>query len=311
MENKKIDLFYEHIDKAVMILFNELQLDYIDGLIRVSHDLVHEINEDKLSEDAINELERLYQELKDISFYNEEIRAALQLLVVKGFKHIDYSLDLMTPDSVNYVIAHLIKKLCPYPIDILDTTVGTGNMLNAILDFPDIEVLEAIGIDNDIKLVNLCVAFSDLLTNGVKVYYQNAASPIIDMVDVVVGDLPARLEEERNGFNYLPYQIITERLANLREYGYFIYLIDNDFFAHDNSAKFKAMLDKEVTLLGLFVLDNKLFKNTSVGKSILVGVKDKLDSYDMMVQMLKLESKEEIEKTIKSIDSWIDNLGRK
>ena len=308
MDNKKIEIFYEQVDKAVMKLYDELRLNYLDGLIRVGHDLVYETNENGLSEETVNELNEIYDNLKSTTFFNEELRASLQLLIVKAFKHIGYSLDLMTPDSVNYLIAHLISKLCPYPLDILDTCVGTSNMLNAIIDFPNIEVLEAIGIDNDLSLVNLSATFSDLLNNGVKVYYQNAASPIIDTVDVVVGDLPHQLAEERNGYNYLPYQIISERMNNLRSGGYFIYLINNDFFSYPNNNKFKEELEKEATLLGLFILDEKMFKNPKLAKSILVGVKDKLDSYDMMVQLVKLDNEKEIEKVITSIDKWIENI---
>lgn len=311
MDNKRIDIFYDQVDKACMILYNELKIDYVKALTRVSHDLVHEINETGLSDDVISELNDIYSYLRSISFFNEEIRLALQLLIIKGFKHIGYSLDLMTPDSVCYLISYIVSCLCRYPIDILDTSIGTGNLLNAVINFPEIEVLEAAGIDNDIDLVNLCAQTSDLMNGGIKVYYQNAMSPIVDTVDVVVGDLPASLVPEKDGFNYLPYLIIKERLSNLRDGGYFIYLIDNDFFSYPNSQKFKEELEKQCTLLGLFVLDSAMFKTNNVGKSILVGVKDKLDSFDMLVQIAKLDKKEEIEKLLDVIEKWINKFRRK
>lgn len=311
MDNKRIDLFYDQVDQACMLLYKELGIDYIKALTRVSNDIVYEINETGLSDEAINELNEIYSYIRSISFFNEEIRMALQLLFIKGFKHIGYSLDLMTPDSVGYIIAHLVNSLCDYPFDILDTSIGTGNLLNTIMNYPGVEVLEAIGIDNDLDLVNLCAATSDLMNGGIKVYYQNAVSPIIDTVDVVVGDLPASLVPTKDEYNYLPYLIIKERLINLRDGGYFIYLINNDFFGYPNSEKFKKELEETSTLLGLFVLDGNMFKENTVGKSILVGVKDKLDSFDMLVQMVKLDKKEEIEKLLDVIQKWIKKFRRK
>ena len=117
MDDKRINIFYDQIDKACMILYNELKVDYIKALTRVSHDLVYETNEMGLSDEAISDLNEIYNYLRSISFFNEEIRLALQLLIIKGFKHIGYSLDLMTPDAVCYLIAHIVSKLCPYPFD--------------------------------------------------------------------------------------------------------------------------------------------------------------------------------------------------
>lgn len=311
MDNKRIDIFYDQVDKACMILYNELKIDYIKALTRVSRDLVHELDEMGLSDEAITDLNDIYNYLRSISFFNEEIRLALQLLIIKGFKHVGYSLDLMTPDSIGYIIAYMITKLCPYPIDILDTSIGTGNLLNAIMNYPEIEVLEAIGIDNDLDLVNLCASTSDLMNSGIKVYYQNAISPIVDTVDIVVGDLPASLVPEQDGYNYSPYLIMKERLSNLRDGGYFIYLINNDFFSYPNSPKFKQEIESECTLLGLFVLDNSMFKENTVGKSILVGVKDKLDSFDMLVQMVRFDKEEEIQKLLNAIEKWINKFRRK
>ena len=63
-------------------------------------------------------------------------------------------------------------------------------------------------------------------------------------------------------------------------------------------------------LILLFVLDNSMFKEDNVGKSILVGVKEKLDSFDMLVQMVKLDKKEEIEKLLDVIDKWIKKFNK-
>ena len=60
MDNKRIDIFYDQVDKACMILYNELKIDYIKALTRVSRDLVHELDEMGLSDEAITDLNDIY-----------------------------------------------------------------------------------------------------------------------------------------------------------------------------------------------------------------------------------------------------------
>ena len=120
--------------------------------------------------------------------------------------------------------------------------------------------VELIGIEEDEVFVNVSKAFTDLLDNNLKIYYQDPIKPIYDIVDIIIGDLDRTKDK---------YELMLERLENLKSNGFFIYLIDNDFFNQMISG-FKESLSKYATLMGLIVLPDSLTNDSHIGKSILI-----------------------------------------
>ena len=311
----KVDFFYDLIDQAVMLYCERLNLNYFEALLKVGNDIFNGQIDDKIDDEDNKKTEKLYQIINEESFLNEEIRLALELLIVKAFKHINFSLDLMTPDSICYLITYLIKKLYrSQKLTIIDTLLGTSNLISAISNHYDGE-LSLIGIENNLKLVELSKVSTNLQNNEIKIYYQDALSPIFDLADVIIGDLDNYHYQDQeksflneNGVTYFPYLVIEARLRNLKDNGYFIYIIENDFFAQNNVDIFKTFLDKEVTLMGLIVLPKTAFQKDHIGKSILIGKKTIKKSYNMMV--LEIPSFEEniLKSSLQKIDKLITIL---
>ncbi len=308
------DIFYDLMDEACMLLNERLHLNYLDCLIRVGKDLIYGIHDQKLEEEDVNALNRIYHKIEKNTFMNEEIRQALELLVVKAFKHKGYSLDLMTPDYVCYLFAYLIQKLfnihqedeITKRFTMLDIGLGTSNLTNAIVNFLHSDV-ECIGVEQDEHLVQLSQVFSDLEGNHIKIYYQNALQKIMDVVDIIIGDLDGIMT---NDGSYQPYEIIKSYEHNLDKDGYFIYMIPNDFFQQAKMKEFKASFMG--TFLGLIVLPPELFQKNQIGKSILIGTYQYIASFDMMVvQMPSVHQTKEFQNTCEKIEKWIENMEEK
>ena len=69
-----VNMFYDIIDDACMLLYEELHLDYLQALIRVGNDIVFEIDDSKISLEAYNKLKDIYLGLDNKQFNCEEIR---------------------------------------------------------------------------------------------------------------------------------------------------------------------------------------------------------------------------------------------
>lgn len=300
-----VDQFYDIIDECCMRLNEKLHLNYFDCLIRVANDILYDINVSKLEEEDLKFLEEKYDQLSNVKITNEEVRLTMQLLIIKAMKHVNMNLEIMTPDYINYIIGYLINsyyKGVNSEISVLDVEVGTGNLINAIANYSDLNI-DLIGIDNNKNLINLCKANTELQNNDIDLYFQDTLTTFLDEVDVVVGDLDCVTVNDK----YYPYEIILNYLPNLSNDGLFIYLIENDFFAKEQINDFKK--EFQGTFLGLIVLPQNLFNEKHIGKSLLVGTSRKLTSFEMMIMQLSdLNNKEKFYNDLEEIQNWIKKI---
>ena len=111
-----------------------------------------------ICEDALNKIDELFSSLDDVlcnhMLTNEEMRRALLLLDINGFKHLNYPLDYITPDVVSVICNHLIQSVYNKEITILDFNFGVGNLAFYIANNLKQEV-KLIGIENHSLLVNV------------------------------------------------------------------------------------------------------------------------------------------------------------
>lgn len=300
-----VDKFYDLIDNCCTLLNAKLHLNYLDCLIRVCKDLTVELDESKLEEEDVKILQNKYEEISKLEINNEEVRQAMELLIIKGAKHVNMSLDLMTPDYINYIFGYLVNsyfKNKKDKITILDPEVGTGNMINAVSNFIEMDS-KLIGIENNADLIDLCRGNTEVQNNEISLYFQDTLTTLLESADVVIGDLNAETKDNK----YYPYEIILNYNKNINEGGIFIYLIENDFFTKPEIEKFRK--EFKGTFLGLFVLPTELFQKGTVGKSILVGSPKYISDFEMMAaQMPNVNDKEKFLNSLQDIQNWINRI---
>ena len=211
-----IDKFYDLIDECTMLLNEKLHLNYFDGLIRVANDIINGIDVSKLDDEDIDKLDAKYQEINNLTITNEEVRQAMQLLIIKAMKHINMNLEIMTPDYVSFIIGYIIDSYFKNQkeVNILDVEVGTGNMITTISNFIKNET-NLIGVENNKLLVNLCKANCEMQNNEISLYFQDTLTKLIETVDVAIGDLDCEIKDNK----YYPYEIINNYLPNIDDEG--------------------------------------------------------------------------------------------
>lgn len=316
MENKKVDVFYNLIDKAVMLLYKDTSIDYLEGFIKVVDTFtmtydgeidLHDtpLYDSRLQTKTLNSLLSIYNDFCQYEFTSEEVRLASELILIKGFKHRNLLLDFITPDTINYLFTYIVGAIIRYNkkisnldhLRILDTCLGTGNLLQAIINNTEMEI-SGFGVEKDELLVYIARTLNDLLDNKLVINYQDAKKDLNGLYDIIVGDFGEAKDI---------YDIILKRLDNLDD-GYFIYLINNDFF-NNATDEFKQEITSVATLVGLVVLPSKFVRDGHVGKSILIGKKELLDDYHLgIIQIGEEFDAKSINSAFNKIDKLINKI---
>ena len=201
MKQENYDFFYDVIDEACMLICNETNCNYLDALIRVSKDLVEDIDDSRLDEAALNKLGQIYDKLNERVCSNEDIRLAYTFLFVKALKHAKYPLDILIPDSIGLVIANIVRKYFDYNINMLEVNAKCASLTNTIANFIDLDTY-CFAQEEDSKLATLAKYSSNVADRDLVVYNNKLLDPLEVSVDLVIGYLESTVEDN----NYIPYK---------------------------------------------------------------------------------------------------------
>lgn len=302
VNKKKIEKFYDYFDQVADILYHEYQKSYIEGMNEAFNFLLDAEFEGTFKDEDIQKITALKETISSEKFGREEVRKAVQLGLLKGYKHAYRSNSLITPDTIGIFVGYLIKKLYRNQSisTVFDPLVGTGNFVYTVLNHIDIDA-KVYGVDNDIVKCNLSRNLGDLLDYENEMFYQDTFTYHDRGFDLILTDMPLG-----NEVPYFPYQVINHHMDLLVEGGYFITLIENDFFEQKGSDIFKQEIEQKGFMFGLIKLSETLFKSNP--KSILIirkkgeGITKSKDF--LLVDLPSFNEIESFNQTIQKIDTW-------
>lgn len=297
------ELMLSFLEKVYPVYLKETRLG-IDALNRVFHYLLED--ETTLTEPSDQQiLTKAKEEIIGINLDVKSMRKAFQLYILQAFKDDQIVSPEMTPDAIGYFIHYLIQKLYPkMPEVIFDPLIGTGNLMATIAEHH--EDLSVVGVDINDRLLELARNYLDALDIPHQLYHQDTLSFEERHFPLIVMDLPIHRKDIKGP--YIPYYIILHHLNNLETDGYFIALIENDFFATSAAENFKELLTKEAHLLGLLKLDESLFKNHP--KSILILKKkrfpeEQIDRF-LVADIPSFTDQEAMSHTLHRLNTWFE-----
>ena len=268
-----------------------------------------------ISEDALSKIDELFSSLDDVlcnhMLTNEEMRRALLLLDINGFKHLNYPLDYITPDVVSVICNHLIQSVYNKEITILDFNFGVGNLAFYIANNLKQEV-KLIGIENHSLLVNVSAHKADMMERELVLYHQDALECIPNSIDVVVSDIATHDYENPNyhsslydqNVRYFPYLAI-ERYLELDNNPLYIYIIDNNFFEKEGSNKFKELIKDKAKIISLVALPENFFIDKQNAKSLLIMKKSNDGANQTNSEVFVLPQIDQKDAFMKTIDSIV------
>ena len=118
LDDKLINDFPDILDEATMAYYDALiekeveRVTYVSALTDVI-DIFLDIDSHHLGlleEDEQLKVTNKLEKLSKLSLNSEEVRKALLLLIIKGFKQVHFSLDLITPDAIGIIFADIISS---------------------------------------------------------------------------------------------------------------------------------------------------------------------------------------------------------
>lgn len=295
-----IETLYDVLDESATLLYERLKMPYLKGIVRTCENII--ANSANTDNQEINDLlNQKIEKISHIEFQKEEIRKAFQYAVLKGLKHQKISNQMMTPESIGMLMGYLIQKL--YDVNqlrIYDPLIGTGNLITSIANQIDYDV-ELIGVDNFGDSYELSQALFGMLGYGNQIFYQDTRTSSNIDADVIISDISAVQQSEI-------YDIINHQTKNIKDNGYFIFMVDNLFFEALNVKEFIKEINKRWYLFGMMILPEEVFKTQE--KTILI-LQDKgkefiqPDSF-MMVEIPGFKDQNALANVIGQLNQWFN-----
>lgn len=261
-----LEVFYDVFDESCSFLYEKMHKKYLELIILTANNILAGEVLNDLDKEDIDKLNAIYEPLVDKDFTVEEIRKAMQAQILKGIKEMNFQNGLTTPDSIGLLIAYLISRLSKAKeLNICDPLIGSGNMLYTISNHLTVN-LNLFGCDHNEYMIRIAKVFADLLETNIELHLEDTANLHLNNMDFVVFDLPNVIKDKEK--DYLPYKWILHYVDMLKDNGYIIGVVGNDFFDYDKDKAFKKELLQQASIIGLIELPENMF--VSKPKSIII-----------------------------------------
>lgn len=301
VESNNLELFFDVLEKTIEVIYDQTHKKYFDLYFKTVDNILSGSVKGDYDEEISLKLERLYSKLSDVDFTPEEIRKALQAIIIRGFKEQGVINDL-TPDTIGFLIAYLISRFNKEKRDvrILDPLCGTGNLLFSIDNHVNFNC-DLFAIDhNDLK-INLCKSMADLMNTNIELYLQDSNNIKMKDMDFIVFDCPTISSTD----NYFPYEVVLNHKDSLKDNGIMIGVVPNDFFMYDKDGTFKNKLLEDSSVYGIIELPDNFF--ISQPKSIVIFKKcPKTDSKCMMIKLPSFDDVRMFNEALTQIEAWFE-----
>ncbi|QVI35528.1 SAM-dependent methyltransferase [Lacticaseibacillus chiayiensis] len=292
MANEHLEKLYHVLDDSTTILNQQLKTSFIAAITEAGEDLAsgEVIQEDGLPNDeAKKKLTALFDQIKLATYDPEEIRQALQLVLVKAIKvdGIEPNKQI-TPDAMaslaTFMVTIFIQQQ-PDQLRVADLAVGTGNLLFAVMNQLHkawrVEV-KGFGVDNDEALLAVAGMSSSLQHLDVDLFHQDALDNLLFKdADVVVSDLPVGyypVDERakkfatatKKGHSYAHHLLIEQSMNVLKPGGLGLFYVPSQVFRSKEAEDLTKWLAKAMYFQGLLNLPDDFFADKKAEKSLLI-----------------------------------------
>ncbi|GAA3724219.1 class I SAM-dependent methyltransferase [Salinicoccus jeotgali] len=284
------------------------------------HGLIQETDRLIEKDEALSRLEALSEALLTVEAEGsmDEKRKAFQFAYLQqAQKEPVQPNHQMTPDSLGYLISHLIQLFNDDSIRLLDAGSGTGHLSMTMKErMPEIELN---GIEVDPVLAQLNANLCEFLKVPMNIYPQDIIEPSrAGEVDAAVGDLPVGhypLKVEgfttafEEGRSYAHLLMLESAMAYVKDDGIGAFIVPSDMLENDNET-IKKYLSEEATLLMFLHLPKTIFKTEKQRKSIMV-IKKKfspLKNNEVLIgEVPDFKNATQFKNFLQQTESWYDS----
>ncbi|MFV0557287.1 MAG: class I SAM-dependent methyltransferase [Enterococcus sp.] len=329
MFSEKLEKSFELSLEAIQLLQNAMESSFLDAYVENVENTI-----DNYSVRVIDgvpnpvttaKIEKIYQELQEISLEREEVRKLSQLLLLKGGKTEQLQPNhQLTPDGIGFLFVYLIEQLYPKSAElkILDLTAGMGNLLLTISLNLELAKYKSkgFGVDIDETLLAVAAANGEWTQANWQLFHQDGLQELlIEPMDVAVADLPIGFypnDEKAANFlvaakdehTYAHHLLMEQSMNYVKEDGFGFFLVPSNLLETEQGACFKKLITEKVYLQGIIQLPDELFKNEASRKSIMLlqNRSDATKQVDevLLAKLVSLKDPSKITQFFKQFEAW-------
>ena len=314
MEDAKIsnmELFYDCVDESINLLYEFYHLPYFDLLeLTIKNILAGEVLNDIEKEDY-DKLKAIYDKIANIDFNVEDVRKAMQGIILKGLKEMRISNWYTTPDTLGIFLSYFITKFYDNKkkLNILDPLCGTGNLLLTIANYLENET-NLFACDNDPWMTKLTSMTADLLSHNVEIYLNDTMNLNLYGMDVIAYDMP-KSDAPTKKKGYFPYEVMLKYVEMLNPDGVLLGIVENDFFNYDKNKAFKEELLKTSSIVGIVELPDSMFNSIKPKIILVVQKRVVADRKCFMVKLPSFTDVKVFNESLKQIEAWFNENYKK
>lgn len=320
-----IETLYEWLDQSAKIVEQHTDEPYLDSLAIVMEMLFEQEVPQSLDEMFAYKLQKMLDNRPLIEEYKiEEIRNAIQLVILKGMKGSTQQQHLMTPESVAHLVGYLAEKIFQEQKDLrlFDPVCGTANLLTTVMSHLK-RPLHTFASEIDPTLLRLALVNANLQKKEIEFFHQDSLRPfLIDPVDLVVADLPVgyypddtRAQEfklrAKDGHSYAHHLLIEQSVHYTKKGGYLIFVVPHFLFSSDQAEQLHAYFRESVHIIGVLQLPDSAFVSKEQSKSILIirkkGEKTENLQQPLLVQMPAFTNTRAMEDILGQMNAWFEH----
>lgn len=330
MAKEHLEALFKVMDQATSLLDGALHTTMIDALIEIGEDMhARDIQQEDGVPDAATtaKLKELFASVDLNSYSADEIRQALQLVMVKAAEHDQLEPNQqITPDALATLASFLISTMTPTMPEtyrIGDIAAGSGNLLYAVMNQLTAArktQVHGYAVDNNENLLALASMSAALQDINVDLYHQDAIDnlPFKDL-DAIVSDLPVGyypIDERAKGFetaaksghSYAHHLLMEQGLRALRPGGLGLFFVPTEVFKSEESKGLTTWLAQNAHFQGLLGMPTDFFSSKAAEKSLLLlqkpGAGSKQATQVLLGQFPDLSDRKAFQEFITDVRTW-------
>ena len=220
-----MELFFDVMEESISTMYEANPRPYFDLYFETVNNLLESDVTVHYDDEIDAKLLRIYSKLTDVDFAPEDIRKALQTIIIRGLNE-EHEVQDITPDTLGFFFAYLISRLkVGNEISILDPLAGSGNLLFSIESHLNLDC-KLFAIENNKLKTKILKSMADLMSTMCEIYFQDTLNIKMKDMDFVTFDMSTEYTLDP----YFPYYLVLHHMESLKDNGYMIGLLPNDFF---------------------------------------------------------------------------------
>jgi len=321
MEENHVEILFENLDKATIMVQEHLDEPYLDSLTLTMDTLFQGTTKEDLDDILSRKLITAIKSIDLDDYSPQDLRKTIQLLILKGMQKSTQAQHYLTPETVSLLMGYLTQKLTEKDehLRIFDPACGTANLLTGVVGQLH-QTKDIYASEIDPKLVQLAVTNANLQKMNIDFFHQDSLRPfLLDPVDLVISDLPVGYYPDDDwsqnfelaadeGHSYAHHLFIEQSLTYLKPGGYALFLIPEFLFDSDQSDKLHTFLQKNAYIIGVLRLPESAFASKKNIKSILILQKQTTHmpapQQPLLVDLPSLKNTAAMEDILGKINEW-------